>query len=878
MRSKVATYLRANKYDLICLGLIFLAGLIPLIWLRKGMLVAYGDSGLFLYNSGRRFYESRFAWSSSSTGGPIGFGISTVPLQFLMALLENVGFSLVLKQKLLFCSLLILSGFGMYFLMLTLLGAKKSRPAALASSMFYMFNFFSMTWEWNLLHLSLFLLPLMPVALTLYVKGLTSGKLSLALSVNLTLLAFAAVLTNPAFVVPFIFFLLVFFLFYVILHKKQKREMLRSLKFSALTILLGILLNLWWILPGAQSVPSVKEAVDLAAERIFSSEQFFQEQTAESPLLYVFRLSTRGALFLHLFSKFYFSPVVLLISFSIPILVFASMLYRRKERVVLFFVLSSLVYLFFSKGAQPPLGGIFYWLFENIPGFQMFRSYITKFGPVLMLSYAVLFGMAIARLKNILEKWCPKLMTHLVLFVVLVTILGVYVFPMWTGEVLAYGSSSRSFSPYVEVPPEYEEARSWLSEATDDFRLVSFPMTHGYHIAYTWAHGYRGSNPGSILLGKPTVNQRSGILSNEINYILPSLLPDESDGFLKVLSLLSAKYLLVSNDVDYKGVGWESSSPQEIREALEHKKGIFLERTFGKLDFYRIDNRYLLPHFYVPEDIIYAQGDTESIVPIVSFEDYKIKSAIFFQSANQSSREFILGKADHIFLTKHKLALVDALKRVGEQSLVPQEGSYEVFVYDDTRIEGLGKSLRIEVDGVQQQVTLPNGGAGSRNWIALGTIRLTPGSHSLRITSQGLLINDVKINNNLVLHLERKQNKADPPEIYFRKINPTRYVVEVKGAASPYLLVFSESFNPAWRAYIVDKETGRRERIPDERHFWVNGYANSWWVDKLGDYEIQVEFWPQRLVYWGAVVSAVTLIASVLYCFIDARRRRRHIS
>ncbi|GFP43532.1 hypothetical protein HKBW3C_02662, partial [Candidatus Hakubella thermalkaliphila] len=54
MRSKATAYLRTYKYDFISLGLIFLAGLVPLIWLRHGMLVAYGDSGLsFFYNSKR---------------------------------------------------------------------------------------------------------------------------------------------------------------------------------------------------------------------------------------------------------------------------------------------------------------------------------------------------------------------------------------------------------------------------------------------------------------------------------------------------------------------------------------------------------------------------------------------------------------------------------------------------------------------------------------------------------------------------------------------------------------------------------------------------------------------------------------------------------
>ncbi|GFP36991.1 hypothetical protein HKBW3S44_00672 [Candidatus Hakubella thermalkaliphila] len=897
MRSKATAYLRTYKYDFISLGLIFLAGLVPLIWLRHGMLVAYGDSGLsFFYNSKRVFDSIGFTWSNTgSTGVPGGWGITLTLFYFLMAVLEEIGFSPALKQKFLFCSLLILSGLGMYFLMLILQGQKKDRLVALLSSLFYMFNFFSMAYIWTSLYSSLFLLPLMPWALALWARGLASKRFSFALLINLLFLIFVSVFNNPAFIIPFILFLFLFFLFHIVVNRKDKKEIWDSLKFFAITGFLGLFLNLWWIFTLVQQVPFAMKWVDLAAVDIIDSYKFMISVSDLASLLYVFRLTLSGNIFFDIFKSIYFLNIFIFISFLIPVLVLISpALTGKKEKLVLFFLATSIVALFFSKGLQPPLGGIFGWIFENVPGFPMFRYFFEKFGTVLMFSYAVLFGVGMGNINGILRKSCPSVVRGIFLSLLSVSILGAYVFPMWTGDVflLPHGKVRSVVSPYVRVPSEYGEADRWLAQKRDDFRLISFPFIRVYWVAYRWEKGFWGTNPVSLLLGKPVVNQLLGIPFNEINFMLPSLLLSQSDALLKVSSLLNARYVVLSNDVDLSYLEWETKSPQiglqAMKRALDRKEGVSWERSFGKLDFYRIDERYLLPRFYVPEDIIYAQGDTESIAPILSFKDYKIKSAIFFQSPEQTSPDFILGKADHIFVTKHKLAVVDALKRVEEQFFVPQGGAYEVFVYDDARIQNLNRQslseqnlstrLGIEVDGVPVEVASAGSSGAGDNWVALGTIRLTPGNHSLKITSQGLPINDVKINNNLVLHLERKQDKPDPPGISFRKINPTRYVVEVKEATSPYLLVFSESFNPAWRAYVVDTETGRRERIPDERHFWVNGYANSWWVDKLGDYQIQVEFWPQRLVYWGAVISVITLIASVLYYFIDARRRRRHIS
>jgi hypothetical protein len=84
----------------------------------------------------------------------------------------------------------------------------------------------------------------------------------------------------------------------------------------------------------------------------------------------------------------------------IPIIGFSSLLFARmktngkrilaNERInILFFALLALVGAFLAKGSNPPLGGVYLWLFGHFPGMIMFRD-ASKFYTLIALSYSVL--------------------------------------------------------------------------------------------------------------------------------------------------------------------------------------------------------------------------------------------------------------------------------------------------------------------------------------------------------------------------------------------------------------------------------------------------------------------------------------------------------
>ena len=136
------------------------------------------------------------------------------------------------------------------------------------------------------------------------------------------------------------------------------------------------------------------------------------------------------------------------------------------------------------------------------------------------------------------------------------------------------------------------------------------------------------------------------------------------------------------------------------------------------------------------------------------------------------------------------------------------------------------------------------------------------------------------------------------------------YLLKVNNSKGPFTLVFAESFNKRWKAYIrkpkagdqdtdtvrinepwsalwsIWKDKGRRFEIQD--HFVVNGYANGWIIpenflkeagdpesDKGHELQIILEFIPQRLFEAGLAVSLATLLGGAGYLGFSRMRRMR---
>ena len=103
--------------------------------------------------------------------------------------------------------------------------------------------------------------------------------------------------------------------------------------------------------------------------------------------------------------------------------------------------------------------------------------------------------------------------------------------------------------------------------------------------------------------------------------------------------------------------------------------------------------------------------------------------------------------------------------------------------------------------------------------------------------------------------------KKPIPAVEITKVNPTKYRLKIIGAESPYSLIFNESFSPEWGIFLLGQ--GANREIGKNSHFVANGFSNGWTIDSLDmvdgqDYELIVEYKPQRRFYIGIIISVGT--------------------
>ena len=113
------------------------------------------------------------------------------------------------------------------------------------------------------------------------------------------------------------------------------------------------------------------------------------------------------------------------------------------------------------------------------------------------------------------------------------------------------------------------------------------------------------------------------------------------------------------------------------------------------------------------------------------------------------------------------------------------------------------------------------------------------------------------------------------PQITFEQLNPTEYVAHINNSSGePFFIVLSTQFDRYWRASIDGEEV--------DNHLMANGYANAWYIDKSGTYDITLDFKPQSWFYIGLAISGFTLAGFASYprwswllgCIMNRRKKK----
>jgi hypothetical protein len=139
-------------------------------------------------------------------------------------------------------------------------------------------------------------------------------------------------------------------------------------------------------------------------------------------------------------------------------------------------------------------------------------------------------------------------------------------------------------------------------------------------------------------------------------------------------------------------------------------------------------------------------------------------------------------------------------------------------------------------------------------WHELGSTFLNAGEHNVSMSAMGNVVLDkISLHSTLNKTLAIEDlfgSNLQAPSVSYEKINPCTYVVHVN-STQPFLLTFSESYHPLWKAYAYGKE------IPS---IAVNSLANGFYINHTGNFDITLYFTGQTYTDVGLVISGGTTI------------------
>lgn len=576
--------------------LILTIGLLSLGWFKEGLLIAGGDWNYLSFPDYTRFY---YIWEHGISTGFVNSRVfASIPLSLFFLFWEKMGFSLVTTEKILFYIIFTSCGLSMYYLTSTLVKDRMKRTACLVSAFLYMLNPYTRTSIWHDVTLFAFLYAFLPLILAMYIKVLKRKQAKHVFLFFVVLLLAAPAYTNPTAIAILLIPLVLYFVYYILQNWKNRSEIKLVSKITIFTAIIFFILNIWWILPVMTSFS--EEFSSASVESIgLTNLDTLALNSRNTSFLNIFRLGGHwaiGATFrgdpFYTWAESYSSNIFLyIIGFLIPILAFSSLLSKsRKQHNLLYFAVLSLLGLFLVKGSHPPFGGIYIWLFKNFPLFGIFRAQYHKLGMIVAFGYAFLIGIGISKLYSRIEHYSKhRLASKMFLISICFLLFVVYEYPFWTGEVIPEGGSTLP-SYHVEVPEYYNNASSWLDEQNVDFRIYSLPLINLYGRPLMWEHGYGGADPSSYLFPKPVISDNNAFKGGV------------SEGnFERTLAMMNVRYILLHNDADYKLYNI-SPSPEFIKTKLDSKESVYLEKSFGKLDFYKISDEYFLSHIYASPD------------------------------------------------------------------------------------------------------------------------------------------------------------------------------------------------------------------------------------------------------------------------------------
>ena len=492
------------------------------------------------------------------------------------------------------------------------------------------------------------------------------------------------------------------------------------------------------------------------------------------------------------------------------------------------------------------------------------------------------------------------------------------------------------YSYLVKIPEEYENNVLNSKDTLSDSKILSMPYSvinsMGWENYPKWK--LVGFDTTQQFFNKPIMQMNTvGTIFGTWNYgkFWNGLESIQSKWIIPLSGILNAKYFIYHKDV---AENFLQQTIDKIKYYEENSMISKIDDN-SYFNIYKIKDEYFLPHFYTPRSVIVSFELIEKLPEIVSQENYQISSAIYFESQNKDNAlikkladEQNREKEKEENIAKIESEIKDIENVIASLGKPKTEWQQQILTDHNNKLEKLNTDLAEEQNSLQELMAtkisvLPR----------LEFKKINPTKYRVIVhNAQGEfpLIFSESFNDGWKIYLAKKperhinqnidsykilegneEGQASLGElkqfIYERLITnlgngKEKEIKHIKWDNNKEKLDYVEKYkidfiSKKFQGTIQNNnlpsgdfyETWFKDPVDNNvNHLMVNGYANSWVVntdnvcqnndnciknsDGSYDFEVVIEFWPQRLFHIGLVVSGTTLLLSAIYLIFSPKR------
>lgn len=661
--------------------IIFLFSLTPLLWLKDNQVIIGHDSG-FRLNIFEYFKNLFYSWSPLTNFGVDwsifkGFLIAQLPETLFISITR----SLANGERLTFIFWFFVMGISMYVFINNFFSQKKFWIFRLFSSTFYMYNFFLLQ-GWFIVERAKFsLFAVLPLGFLIIYKLL---KKEYSLLKGTIIFSFVFLFLNgggnPTFYGALILVYFVAFLYLTFINYLRHgiKEIFFSIKTILILVIAVVLVNTYWILPQIYLTINKYALSLISAGGISGILRWEGVVNKDASFINLFRLQGIPDWYNNInntYSNYFINNFTLIFLSFIPIFVilFGLIFYKRfktenrNDELFYLIFLIFLVGIVFTAGSHPPLGFLYNFLVEHIPGFAIFRSAFYKFGPAYWFSFIFLTGYLLNLLLLNIEN--KKYIYSAIGIIAILFILG-YHFPYFTSNFFEF---NKPFTTKITIPNHVKDASVYINTKTlEDSRILILPKLDPNFRADSYDWGFFSLD---IL---PRLSTNRSIIANDnsspeiIKNIYDSIETNDETMFLKLTGLTGIDKILWRDDVLYSDEITRSSDLRNVEEIIKNFESVLLEKEFDKWKIYKIDNPYYRPLFHIPEKVVLADSEPDIIGGIFSLQNEPGSNFIFSNNENQD----LINKLDILVNSKYfqidcAMCNLDATRNIVENIRVP---------------------------------------------------------------------------------------------------------------------------------------------------------------------------------------------------------------